>query len=124
MSDAPRRSIALIDCVSFYASCERVFEPALDGRPIIVLCVRLDTVYSSKSRSPGSVLVRFLAETTLARDCDRESVRVDGFRSESGGFHPVSAPEREVVPSRQKEPLLRRQSCLGLSIGGSRDEAH
>lgn len=37
MSDAPRRSIALIDCVSFYASCERVFEPALDGRPIIVL---------------------------------------------------------------------------------------
>lgn len=36
MSDAPR-SIALVDCVSFYASCERVFEPALDGRPIIVL---------------------------------------------------------------------------------------
>ncbi|UTX54609.1 Y-family DNA polymerase [Leucobacter aridicollis] len=32
-----RGSIALVDCVSFYASCERVFEPALDGRPIIVL---------------------------------------------------------------------------------------
>lgn len=29
--------IALIDCESFYASCERVFEPALDGKPIVVL---------------------------------------------------------------------------------------
>lgn len=37
MSAAPNRSIALVDCVSFYASCERVFEPALDGRPILVL---------------------------------------------------------------------------------------
>lgn len=37
MSVAHSRSIALVDCVSFYASCERVFEPALDGRPIIVL---------------------------------------------------------------------------------------
>ena len=31
------RQIALIDCVSFYASCERVFEPKLRGRPIVVL---------------------------------------------------------------------------------------
>ena len=39
--------IALIDCVSFYASCERVFEPKLRGRPIVVLCVRLDSVRSA-----------------------------------------------------------------------------
>jgi len=32
-----QRQIALIDCVSFYASCERVFEPKLRGRPIVVL---------------------------------------------------------------------------------------
>jgi len=31
------RYFALVDCVSFYASCERVFEPGLKGRPIIVL---------------------------------------------------------------------------------------
>lgn len=30
-------SIALIDCVSFYASAERVFDPTLRGRPILVL---------------------------------------------------------------------------------------
>ena len=30
-------SIALVDCDSFYASCERVFRPDLKNRPIIVL---------------------------------------------------------------------------------------
>jgi DNA polymerase V len=29
--------IALIDCNNFYASCERVFDPSLDGKPIVVL---------------------------------------------------------------------------------------
>lgn len=28
---------ALIDCNNFYASCERVFQPSLDNRPIVVL---------------------------------------------------------------------------------------
>src|SRR5690606_31361189 len=28
---------ALIDCNNFYASCERVFRPDLNGRPIVVL---------------------------------------------------------------------------------------
>jgi DNA polymerase V len=29
--------MALIDCNNFYVSCERVFNPALEGRPVIVL---------------------------------------------------------------------------------------
>ncbi|WP_276497942.1 Y-family DNA polymerase [Pontibacter litorisediminis] len=28
---------ALVDCNNFYASCERVFNPALDGKPVVVL---------------------------------------------------------------------------------------
>ena len=28
---------ALADCNNFYASCERVFNPALVGRPVVVL---------------------------------------------------------------------------------------
>ncbi|SMO77858.1 Y-family DNA polymerase [Gracilimonas mengyeensis] len=34
-----RRSIAyaMIDCNNFYASCERVFNPALEGKPIVIL---------------------------------------------------------------------------------------
>ncbi|MFC5048660.1 hypothetical protein [Aquimarina hainanensis] len=26
--------IALIDCKNFYASCERVFNPSLEGKPL------------------------------------------------------------------------------------------
>ena len=28
---------ALIDCNNFYASCERVFRPDLNGKPVVVL---------------------------------------------------------------------------------------
>ena len=31
------QSIALVDCNSFYASCERIFNPKLLGKPIVVL---------------------------------------------------------------------------------------
>jgi DNA polymerase V len=30
-------SIALVDCNNFYASCERAFNPKLEGKPIVVL---------------------------------------------------------------------------------------
>lgn len=29
--------IALVDCNNFYASCERVFDPLLEGRPVVIL---------------------------------------------------------------------------------------
>lgn len=35
--DKNNRSIALIDVNNFYVSCERVFNPKLEGRPVVVL---------------------------------------------------------------------------------------
>ena len=35
--NALQKSIALIDCNNFYASCERIFNPKLMGKPIVVL---------------------------------------------------------------------------------------
>ena len=29
--------LALVDCNNFYASCERVFQPGLRGKPVVVL---------------------------------------------------------------------------------------
>lgn len=33
----PRRLIALVDCSAFYCSCERAFDPSLEGVPVAVL---------------------------------------------------------------------------------------
>lgn len=30
-------TFALVDCNNFYASCERLFDPTLVGRPLVVL---------------------------------------------------------------------------------------
>jgi DNA polymerase V len=35
--DTPKRIFALVDCNNFFASCERLFRPELNGKPVVVL---------------------------------------------------------------------------------------
>ena len=49
-----KQSIALIDCNSFYASCERVFNPKLLSKPIVVL-----------SNNDGCIITRSTEAKTL-----------------------------------------------------------
>lgn len=51
------RLFALVDCNNFYASCERVFQPALRGRPVVVL-----------SNNDGCVIARSNEAKTLGID--------------------------------------------------------
>ena len=42
---------ALVDCNNFYASCERVFAPSLNGQPIVVLSNNDGCVVSRSSEA-------------------------------------------------------------------------
>ena len=46
---------ALIDCNNFYASCERVFQPHLNGKPIVILSNNDGCVIarSNEAKAPG-----------------------------------------------------------------------
>ena len=44
---------ALVDCNNFYVSCERVFQPRLDGRPVVVLCNNDGCIDLAQRRSQG-----------------------------------------------------------------------
>ena len=68
--------IALIDCNNFYASCERVFDPSLQDKPVVVLSNNDGCVIA---RSAEAKMVGIKMGEPLFRCKDiikKESVRV------------------------------------------------
>ena len=51
MSKDRRQQFGLIDCDQFYVSCERAFQPALEGKPVIVLSNNDGCVISRSSEA-------------------------------------------------------------------------
>ena len=75
--------IALVDCNNFYASCERVFEPRLRGKPVVVL-----------SNNDGCVIARSNEAKALGIEMGAPGIsagRVSRKRASSCG--------RAIIPS-------------------------
>ncbi len=71
--------IALIDCNNFYASCERVFNPKLEGKPVVVL-----------SNNDGCVVARSNEAKTLGIPMGIPAFKV-GHLINSGKVHAFSS---------------------------------
>lgn len=62
----------LVDCNNFYASCERVFNPSLNGKPIVVL-----------SNNDGCVIARSNEAKVLGIKNGSASLPNKGFSKET-----------------------------------------
>ena len=62
---------ALIDCNNFYVSCERVFDPGLIGKPVIVLSNN-DGCAISRSEEAKSIGIKMGAPPHLIQELIRE----------------------------------------------------
>ena len=94
--------IALVDCNNFYASCERLFQPRLRGKPIVVLsnndgCV---VARSDETKAAGVAMGVPLHEI-------KELVRTAGihvFSSNYTLYGDISARVAEIL--RENSPRL------------------
>ncbi len=65
---------ALVDCNNFYVSCERVFNPCLNGKPVVVLSNN-DGCVVSRSQEAKSLGIK---TGTPIHECEREILRRGG----------------------------------------------
>jgi len=67
---------ALVDCNNFYASCERVFNPKLEGKPIVVLSNN-DGVIIARSNEAKALGIKMATPVFKVQDIiDRNKVNV------------------------------------------------
>ena len=116
--------IALVDCNNFYASCERLFQPALRGKPVVVL-----------SNNDGCVIARSNEAKALGIEMGepwficRKRVDTQGVIVRSSNYTlygDMSARVMRVLEgfSPELEIYSIDEAFLGLSGFESRLEAH
>ncbi len=68
-----KRVFALVDCNNFYASCERVFDPRLEHKPVVVLSNNDGCVIarSNEAKAMGIPMGRPLHESSGSRTTRR-----------------------------------------------------
>lgn len=97
MSTEPRPSIALIDCNSFYASCERLFRPELRTKPVIVLSNN-DGAVIARSPEAKALGIKMGVPYFQIRDLIREH-GVVAFSSNYALYGDISARVQQTIES-------------------------
>ncbi|MEN9361675.1 MAG: hypothetical protein RL095_3210 [Verrucomicrobiota bacterium] len=113
--------IALADCNSFYASCERVFDPSLQGRPVLVLSNN-DGCVIARSREVKELGIAMGAPYfQVAARCEAAGVAV--FSANFGLYGDMS--RRVMAHLREASPTLEIYSIdeAFLDLRGVADPA-
>jgi len=69
-------AIALVDCASFYVSCERVFDPSLRGVPVVVLSNNDGCVIARSEEAKALGIAMGAPYFQIREKLEREGVRV------------------------------------------------
>jgi DNA polymerase V len=101
-SHTPLCGVALVDCNSFYASCERVFDPKLADRPVVVLSNNDGIVVAA---SPEAKVLGLVLGTPIFKAED--IVRAEGVHVFSSNYTLYGDMSRRVM-----EILARFTSSL------------
>jgi nucleotidyltransferase/DNA polymerase involved in DNA repair len=116
--------IALVDCNNFYASCERLFQPALRGRPVVVLSNN-DGCVIARSNEAKALGIEMGTPWHLAKDRFARSgviVRSSNYALYGDMSARVVAVLRSFAP--QLEIYSIYEAFLGMAGFGTRIEQH
>jgi len=116
--------IALIDCNNFYVSCERVFDPRLNGVPVIVLSNN-DGCAVARSAEAKALGIRMGEPEFLIRD----KIRQHGIRVFSSNYSLYGDMSRRVASAISEfspscEVYSIDETFVDMSGFGSRMVAH
>lgn len=71
-----RRYFALVDCNNFYVSCERVFNPSLEGLPVVVLSNNDGCVISRSDEAKAAGIKMGIPVFTIPEIIEKNGVKV------------------------------------------------
>ena len=116
--------IALVDCNNFYASCERVFQPALRGKPVVVLSNNDGCVIARSNEAKALGIPMGEAWHICRKRVDTKGVIVRS--SNYALYGDMSARVMQAVANfaPQLEIYSIDEAFLGLVGFGSRLESH
>src|SRR5690348_2379505 len=111
---AAQRIFALVDCNNFYCSCERVFDPKLRGKPVVVLSNN-DGCAIARSEEAKKLGIKMGEPEFKIRDLMRKN-RVHVFSSNYVLYgdmsHRVMQTLRQFTPSMEVYSIDEAFLCL------------